>query len=787
MPLSRPRALALTLAALVASGPAVAQDFTSTEKAQVVGLDGWSTDPLWTVGETIGGYVPPGIPDGTGAIALDERTVRVFLNHELRDGLGYAYTLANGTALRGARVSYFDIDRDSRSLVGSGLAYGTIVDRYGEVVTRAEQVNEGQVGGSDDVLTAGIDRLCSANLFTAGEYGLADPIFFTGEETGNGQEFALDVASGTLYAAPWLGRAAWESVTLLDTGDDDTVAVLIGDDRGGAPLLLYVGTKDPTGDFLARNGLEDGVLHVWVADSGERSPEEWNGTGTTRTGRFVAIDHYDASMAGADGYDAAGFADMGTQDSLAEAVGYFQFSRPEDVSTNPADGTQAVMASTGRSSLFPSDAWGTTYLIDLDFSDAEGGVAAELTVLYDGDDAGNGAFAGPDFGLRSPDNLDWADDGMIYLQEDRSVGGFGDASGEDASIFRLDPTDPTVFTADELERIAQIDIDAVPDGQREQEYQANEIGVRETSGVLDVTSLFETAPGERLFLVDVQAHESRLGSLVDLDLVEGGQLLFMSSPNTDGDIACSAAAPLFFADYDANAGNGVGDDPRGEFAALANSSSDEAVSLDGCAFVVFDPFTERVTYAADATGTVAADGSVAFATSGGGQDLPAGTLPDGPGAFALVSGNATAGQSIGDVLTTADIVAAVVYLDDAEVFGRVGGGGAGEANAEALVAALAQLRATAGEDDGAVALALTVGPNPTSGAGAVRFGLAESGDVRVALYDALGRQVAVLADGPLGVGPHTLALDATSLPAGVYVVRVAAGPDVRTARLTVVR
>ena len=41
-----------------------------------------------------------------------------------------------------------------------------------------------------------------------------------------------------------MGRAAWESVTELDTGTTDKVAILVGDDREAAPLLMYVGEKD---------------------------------------------------------------------------------------------------------------------------------------------------------------------------------------------------------------------------------------------------------------------------------------------------------------------------------------------------------------------------------------------------------------------------------------------------------------------------------------------------------------------------------------------------------------
>ncbi|HYE56921.1 MAG TPA: T9SS type A sorting domain-containing protein, partial [Rhodothermales bacterium] len=66
-------------------------------------------------------------------------------------------------------------------------------------------------------------------------------------------------------------------------------------------------------------------------------------------------------------------------------------------------------------------------------------------------------------------------------------------------------------------------------------------------------------------------------------------------------------------------------------------------------------------------------------------------------------------------------------------------------------------------------------PNPLTRAGTVRFGLPEAGRVRLALYDALGREVAVLADGELPAGVHGVALDAAALPSGLYVARLSAG------------
>ncbi len=234
----------------------------TTQPAQMTGLNGYKVNPIFTVGEQINDYAPPGILDGLGAFAYDEDTVRVFANHELRAELGYAYTLANGTQLTGARVSYFDINKETRELEDAGLAYDTIINRAGEVVDEAS-----------DLEFEGINRLCSAQYIEAHQFGegrgLEDAMFFTGEETSDGgTEFVIDPETKTMYAVPWMGRAAWENVTELDTGTTDKVAILIGDDREAAPLLLYVGEKDNSNpdDFLARNGLKGGKLYTWVPD-----------------------------------------------------------------------------------------------------------------------------------------------------------------------------------------------------------------------------------------------------------------------------------------------------------------------------------------------------------------------------------------------------------------------------------------------------------------------------------------------------------------------------------------
>jgi glycerophosphoryl diester phosphodiesterase len=498
-------------------------NFDTSQPAQMLGVggSGYTVDPVFTIGDSVNGYTPPGIPDGMGAYALDEQTVRILVNHELNSDTGYAYTLANGTQLTGARVSYFDIDKATRTIVDAGLAYDTIYNRAGEIVDEAT-----------DLEFEGIDRLCSAQYIPANQFGagigLEDGLFFTGEETDGGTEFVVNPVTKTLYAVPWMGRAAWESVTELNTGTTDKVAILVGDDRGAAPLLLYIGEKNAIGDgsLLDRNGLAQGKLYVWVASNGDVDPSQFKGTFESREGSFVEIDYYRPDLAGNGEYDKLGFATQEKQDALAAAAGAFQFSRPEDVSTNPADGTQAVMASTGRGQLFGgADNWGTTYKIEVDLDDLSN-ISARLDILYDGDDAGAGQFAGPDFGLRSPDNLDWADDGYIYIQEDRStlssLGAFGDTSGEEASIWKLDPN------TGELTRIAQINRNTgVPEGQTD--GAIGDIGNWESSGILDVSTLFDQAPGS-LFIANTQAHSLRDGIIAEENLVQGGQIFFVSGP-----------------------------------------------------------------------------------------------------------------------------------------------------------------------------------------------------------------------------------------------------------------
>ena len=80
-----------------------------------------------------------------------------------------------------------------------------------------------------------------------------------------------------------------------------------------------------------------------------------------------------------------------------------------------------------------------------------------------------------------------------------------------------------------------------------------------------------------------------------------------------------------------------------------------------------------------------------------------------------------------------------------------------------------------------------VRPNPAAGAASVAFRLAASAHVRVAVVDVLGREVAVVREGPLGAGAHVESVDVAGLAPGLYVARVSADGVQASRRFTVVR
>ena len=63
-------------------------------------------------------------------------------------------------------------------------------------------------------------------------------------------------------------------------------------------------------------------------------------------------------------------------------------------------------------------------------------------------------------------------------------------------------------------------------------------------------------------------------------------------------------------------------------------------------------------------------------------------------------------------------------------------------------------------------------PNPFNPSTTIRFELTEAQPVRLAVYNALGQQVQVLADSQFGAGQHEVRFDAMNLASGLYLARL---------------
>jgi hypothetical protein len=488
----------------------------------ITGALGWSAEALFTVGDQLqNGYRPASNLDGIGVIKQDATTVRIYVNHELSSSAGPAYTISNGNGgtvtLTGARIDYFDIDIATRTIKDGGAAITSIIDRSGNPVAAASQLNNN-----------GLAAFCSSTLVEANKFGigrgLTDSVYFTGEETSagfGGSVWALDTATGTLTAIPDFGRGKWENVTPIDTGDTAHVAFLLGDDTPGAALYLYIGTKQLGGDLLARNGLRDGQLYVWAASNGALTAA--NFAVGSQSGTWKPISVRDTGLAGTTGYDATGYKSASTLAADADALGAFSFARIEDQDLDPQNAGKAVFTATGNSSFDSgSNTSGTVYAVDFDFSSISKPTST-VSILHNSNTAGG-------MPIRSPDNVEWSADGWIYIQEDRAADIFGPGSinSNEASILRLKPQ------TGEVQRIATVERNNYPAGFADS--LADTRGSWETTGIIDVSAAFGFEPGS-LFLTNVMAHGTSSSTVS-----EGGQMLFLSKSDIDALPSTTGAA-----------------------------------------------------------------------------------------------------------------------------------------------------------------------------------------------------------------------------------------------------
>lgn len=79
-----------------------------------------------------------------------------------------------------------------------------------------------------------------------------------------------------------------------------------------------------------------------------------------------------------------------------------------------------------------------------------------------------------------------------------------------------------------------------------------------------------------------------------------------------------------------------------------------------------------------------------------------------------------------------------------------------------------------------------VHPNPVRTEGILRFTLPEAAEVRLAVYNSLGREVALVVDGTMEAGTHDVSFEASGLHSGVYFARFTTGNGVTQTQTVIV-
>jgi photosystem II stability/assembly factor-like uncharacterized protein len=78
-------------------------------------------------------------------------------------------------------------------------------------------------------------------------------------------------------------------------------------------------------------------------------------------------------------------------------------------------------------------------------------------------------------------------------------------------------------------------------------------------------------------------------------------------------------------------------------------------------------------------------------------------------------------------------------------------------------------------------------PNPFNPQTTITYALPRGTEVHLAVYDVLGREVAVLVDGTRPAGRHAAVFEAGNLPSGMYLVRLNAGEHFETRSMTLMK
>jgi hypothetical protein len=312
-----------TSASLAGGGP---DGFLTARRPYLVPLvNGVRIEPLISTGDVVGGYQMSGIPDGLGAYRSSNRTIELFMNHELERSDGDP---AN------ARVSHLTLANDGSVLSGSYPVDGT----------------------------EGFTCFCSSTLRILGGH----PWYFTGEECKSGRggtSIAIDAATGRVIRTPQFGMMLHENVVPVPGLAKATFFLSEDGNAGRSQLYAYTA---PTFRGAIHGA---GDLRVFVptdrTDSNP-SPDDIS-KGQTLDGKLVRIPQGRNT-------------DVDSLEAAAQRKGAFDFVRIEDAEADPMHPGVVYFSDTGAS--HQETFRGRIYRLQID---PQHPTRASLRVLLDGD------------------------------------------------------------------------------------------------------------------------------------------------------------------------------------------------------------------------------------------------------------------------------------------------------------------------------------------------------------------------------------------------------------------
>jgi secreted PhoX family phosphatase len=493
---------------------------------------GVTLKPLATAGDSFGGVIWPGTPDGMGVLKGKDGNLTIFVNHEFSATNAVAAGLAHANGNATASTVYA-LNYDPK--LGSVTAARDVLNsvtwyNYATGQSSSTPVAPSGAAAKDEYNTPNhtksLNRFCSSSMTQPGELaytvtdkagnekvtGYTGPAYFTGEEgSDESRAFVMD-NSGNLIQLPRLGLAAWENFLVAPT--TSTTTVVMGNEDGSATdsqLWMYTGTKSNEGHWTDKAGLTNGALYVMAVDgiASDNLFRTTVGKGVAKNVNFKPID-----------YTLNGKA----QNVAAKAAGTVM-ARVEDGSFDPNNPNDYYFVTTESNkdpkATAPNPATPTVTrdggaLWRLRFNDVNTPLAgATLTMLLDGSESPY---------LSKPDNITTDGKGNVLIQED--------PGGNDlvARIVAYRISDGKVATVakfvDKYFKVGGTNFITKDE---------------ESSGIVDVTDMLKTSATDKssYYLLDAQVHATPAASRPDLagnaaaladlkNVIEGGQLILMT-------------------------------------------------------------------------------------------------------------------------------------------------------------------------------------------------------------------------------------------------------------------